>query len=446
MHSLKSRLWVYFFITVALTGYLGNHTLQSMEGLLSTQKKIDENTLRRKSLAAVSNGEYNTKTLLMLGQSKRFAPNSKLESKYSDLIQAANSYNRGRFDQLLNDISKDELDVSMQLFREQKIKLEELQNYGLATIIVPLFSLTLILLFIRVKIFRSLHRLNRRMLDFLLDRYSFQFTEPEANELGDIQRVFNSLAQRVINNVDELKNLDQAKSEFLSIASHELRTPMTSIKGSLNLLSSGVMGQLDLQSLKLIKIAESETDRLVRLINDLLDLAKIEAGKLPLSCTWISWNNLMEQISQSLSGFTLAANVSIEWEAKDSLEVFIDRDRIQQVLTNLISNAVKFSPENGKVRVTVETQSNGDLIIKVIDKGPGIAPEDLAVIFQKFRQGAQESKIVKGTGLGLAIAKALVEEHGGDINVTSELGKGSFFYFSLPKWRDDQHDFQETAA
>ena len=126
------------------------------------------------------------------------------------------------------------------------------------------------------------------MMDFLVDRYSFQFSQPEANELGDLQRTFNSLAQRVINTMDELKRLDQAKSEFLSIASHELRTPMTSIKGSLSLLGTGMIGTVDPACMKLIKVAEIETDRLIRLINDLLDLAKIEAGKLPLASNWLA--------------------------------------------------------------------------------------------------------------------------------------------------------------
>jgi signal transduction histidine kinase len=285
------------------------------------------------------------------------------------------------------------------------------------------------------------------MMDFLVDRYSFQFSEPETSEIGDLQKTFNSLAERVLNTMDELKTLDQAKSEFLSIASHELRTPMTSIKGSLSLLTSGVMGELDAGSLRLIRIAEGETDRLIRLINDLLDLAKIEAGRFPLVCSWAHWDELMTKTSEGLSGLALSAGVEIEWESASDLEIYLDRDRVQQVLANLISNAVKFSPRGSKIRIALKRDRQSPVEIDVIDQGPGIAPEDRDLIFQKFRQGAKpENPLVKGTGLGLAIAKALVEEHGGVIGVRSEPGQGSTFTFSLPHWRDDNGSSPESAA
>jgi signal transduction histidine kinase len=274
------------------------------------------------------------------------------------------------------------------------------------------------------------------MMDFLVDRYTFQFSEPDAHEVGDLQRTFHSLAQRVINTMDELKSLDQAKSEFLSIASHELRTPMTSIKGSLSLLASGVMGKIDINALRLVKIAEHETDRLIRLINDLLDLAKIEAGKLPLQSQWHSWDSFAEGTTQTLEGLAHNANVAIRVAPEPGLEVFMDSERIQQVLTNLISNAVKFSPQKETVLITTGRTQQGELIVRVTDKGPGISPEDQDAIFQKFRQASSAANpLVKGTGLGLAIAKAIVEEHGGSIGVQSVLGTGSTFHFTLPKCR-----------
>lgn len=290
--------------------------------------------------------------------------------------------------------------------------------------------------FIRSKVFRSIDHLSGRMMDFLVDRYSFQFTEPERNEFGNLQKTFNALAQRAINNMEELRLLDQAKSEFVSIASHELRTPMTSIKGSLSLLTSGVMGEVESGSLKLLKIAEVETDRLIRLINDLLDLAKIEAKQLPLQCEWRPWKDVTEKTIESLLGFAHHGKVQLVCEPSGTLEVFIDSDRIQQVLTNLISNAVKFSPEHGVVRIRSKIDYKNHLMIEIEDEGPGINEQDQALIFQKFRQGTNsERPLVKGTGLGLAIAKALVEEHGGTIGVRAELGVGSTFYFTIPQWR-----------
>ena len=304
----------------------------------------------------------------------------------------------------------------------------------------PVLGLLFFLHVVRFRILRPLDRLSRRMKDFLVDRYSFQFAIPERNELGDMQRTFNSLAQQVINNRDELKRLDQAKSEFLNVASHELRTPITSIKGSLGLLSAGVMGAIDPACIRLVKIAEAETDRLIRLINDLLDLAKIEAGKLPLACDWIRWDEVLAKTAEGLLGLVHSAGVKIELEAPAGLEVFIDRDRVQQVLTNLISNSIKFSPLGGKVHISAQPDADRGLLIHVRDQGPGISLEDQKFLFEKFHQGtSSERPLLKGTGLGLAIAKALVEEHGGRIGVHSSLGAGAVFWFTLPQWRENEN-------
>lgn len=318
-----------------------------------------------------------------------------------------------------------------------KIQSQKWKDFVWLATLAPALGLAIVLITVRNRVFKSLGRLSRRMMDFLVDRYSFQFSQPEANEFGDLQRTFNSLAQRVINTMDELKRLDQAKSEFLSIASHELRTPMTSIKGSLSLLGTGVIGNVDPACMKLIKVAEIETDRLIRLINDLLDLAKIEAGKLPLTSDWTSWNDMLASTAAGLEGLAVKAGVRIEIPETPGFEVFMDRDRIQQILTNLVSNAIKFSPQGSAVRIVTGKAKGGELLVNVVDSGPGISAEDQELIFQKFRQGASpENPLVKGTGLGLAIAKALVEEHGGQIGVESQIGKGSAFWFTLPKWRE----------
>lgn len=362
------------------------------------------------------------------------------------LASALNRKNRTEIRRTSLEVAK----LENQYFTEAKAKSSELLSKIEWSIALSLSSgiLGLILMgyMVRARVLRPLERLSRRMKDFLVDRYSFQFSHPDASELGDLQRTFNSLAQRVINTMDELKSLNQAKSEFLNIASHELRTPLTSIKGSLSLIGSGVMGELNPSCTRLVRIAETETDRLIRLINDLLDLAKIEAGKLPLAHAWHPWDTVVSKTVEGLLGLAHEAEVHIKADPAPGLEIFVDHDRIQQVLTNLISNAIKFSPHGGWVHITSEITEYGALLVKVKDQGPGIAPEDYEKVFQRFRQVATpqpQNTILKGTGLGLPIAKALVAEHGGEIGVESEPGKGSVFWFTLPQWRDEESSSED---
>jgi signal transduction histidine kinase len=299
-------------------------------------------------------------------------------------------------------------------------------------------------------VFDRLFRVSRKMTDFLNGKYSYRFEVPASDELGELESTFNSMAQRVIQNMEELEALDIAKSEFLNIASHELRTPMTSIKGSLGLLTSGAFGPLDPEISNMIGIAEKETDRLIRLINEILDLAKIEARQMPMKKSWVSIDSIVQQCVQGLEGLSKSADVPIVAMRAPTMEVEVDKDRILQVLTNLLSNAIKYSPKGVPVEVQYETNGPGPIIISVCDKGRGIHPDEQAQIFEKFRQATNaDNPLVKGTGLGLAIAKALVEQHQGHIGVQSDLGEGSKFYFTLPNWRvtskKQKHDFEEAA-
>lgn len=321
--------------------------------------------------------------------------------------------------------------------REQHNYLEQkLVYYGSLAIFVMVFGFLSLLFFVQRSILRPMRDLSRKMNDFLHDRYTYQFGVPSNDEIGRMQATFNSLAQRVISNMEQLKTLDSAKSEFLSIASHELRTPLTSIKGSISLMRTGVVGKMNEMAENLLTIAENESDRLIRLINDILDLAKIEARKLPLHQDWASFNELVKTSLQSLQGLAQQADVTLVAEELPPLEAYMDADRVQQVLTNLLSNAVKFSPKDSTVIVRAEILENHQIRVEVRDHGRGIAPEDQEAIFQKFRQATNSrNPLVKGTGLGLAIAKALVEQHGGEISVHSTPGEGSSFFFTLPEWR-----------
>lgn len=344
------------------------------------------------------------------------------------------------------------LEKNEKQFRDHAQKQVNFLRKKLTYDFVILFSLILMAPFVlgvylRSYIIKPLKSLATQMRAFIEGKYSYQFTIPPKNEIGGLHQSFNTIAQTVLKQMDDLKALDRAKSEFLSIASHELRTPLTSLKGSLGLLRSGVIESFSPQSLKLIQIAESETDRLIRLINDILDLAKIEARKLPLSLDWESLPELIKKTTTSLEGLAQAAKVKIISELSLNIEAYMDPDRIQQVLTNLISNAIKHSPEGSVVKVITHLDENHILHIEVIDSGKGIAPEDQELIFQKFRQiTGPNNPLVKGTGLGLSIAKALVEEHGGQIGLTSQVHQGCRFYFTLPKWRHIQNvQFPEVA-
>ena len=231
-----------------------------------------------------------------------------------------------------------------------------------------------------------------------------------------------------------LKELDKMKSDFVSNVSHELRTPLTSIKGSVDNMLDGLTGSLNEKQVRYLSRIKSNTDRLSRLINDLLDLSRIEAGRVEVRPTTLPLAALAEEVAEHLKALAAEKLIRIEVPSADpSVTVWADRDKVTQVLTNLIGNAVKFTPQGGKVSVAVEKNGNDYIQISVADTGPGILPEERNRIFSKFYQVANiEKQKPKGSGLGLAISKALVEMHGGKIWMESEIGRGSTFYFTLP--------------
>ena len=242
----------------------------------------------------------------------------------------------------------------------------------------------------------------------------------------------------ILRDITERKRVDRLKMEFLSVVSHELRTPLTSISGSLALMAAGVTGQLPQQAGTMIEIAHRNSARLVRLINDLLDLQKIESGTMPLHTEPVEVLPLLEQVLEANYAYGSRYGVAFELEAngsaRDALRVLADADRLMQVVTNLLSNAAKFSPSGSTVRVEV-SRYDGQVRVSVRDEGPGIPEEYQALIFEKFAQvDASSSRQKEGTGLGLSISKAIVEMHGGRIGFETEVGRGTTFYFDLPRW------------
>jgi PAS domain S-box-containing protein len=236
----------------------------------------------------------------------------------------------------------------------------------------------------------------------------------------------------VLRDITLRKEVERRVSEFYSMVSHELRTPLTSIRGSLGLLEGKRAGELSPRAANLIKIARSESDRLIRLINDILDIRKIEAGKLDLKRVELEVGPLVEACIEAITGFAHVNGVEVIGEAETGLCVHADRDRINQVLTNLISNAIKFSPTGGLVKVQVDRTVEA-VRFSIIDHGAGIPADQLHRLFGLFQQiDSSDSRPKSGTGLGLAISKAIVEEHNGKIGVDTELGAGSTFWFELP--------------
>jgi len=225
--------------------------------------------------------------------------------------------------------------------------------------------------------------------------------------------------------------LDQLKDEFISTVSHELRTPLTSIRGALGLLSSGMLGETNEKASNLLRIALTNSDRLVRLINDILDLERIQSGREPLNFRPVQLGAIVKQAIDDMQPMADAAGVKLIHDATQ-VEISADSDRLLQVITNLLSNAVKFSPPNSPVSVMLRPGVTG-VILSVIDHGRGIPADKLETIFGRFQQvDASDSRQKGGTGLGLAICRTIVMQHSGRIWAERNPVRGSTFRVFLP--------------
>jgi signal transduction histidine kinase len=239
-----------------------------------------------------------------------------------------------------------------------------------------------------------------------------------------------------------LRESERAKDEFLSVVGHELRTPLTSIRGSLGLLDGGVLGALPEDAANMVAVAVLNTDRLVRLVNDILDIERMAAGRLALEPAPVDAAELVRQSIQVVEATADANGVSLRVEAAPGAEeapivVHADADRVVQALVNLLGNAVKFSSAGGVVTVTVAREDDVALFA-VRDGGRGIPADCLESIFERFRQvDASDAREKGGTGLGLPIARAIVDQHGGRMWAESNEAVGSTFRFTLPLARED---------
>lgn len=239
----------------------------------------------------------------------------------------------------------------------------------------------------------------------------------------------------IVRDISERKKMDRMKSEFISTVSHELRTPLTSIRGSLGLVIGGVSGELPEQARGLIEIANKNSERLSRLINDILDVEKIESGRMAFDIRPVALSPIIEQVIEANQAYASQYGAHIVLESADEgLSVLADPDRLTQVFTNLLSNAAKFSPQGGTVNVTV-VENAGEVRVAISDAGAGIPEEFRPHVFEKFSQAdASDSRRSGGTGLGLSIAKAIVDRLGGRIDFESVPGAGTTFTVDLPLW------------
>jgi signal transduction histidine kinase/GGDEF domain-containing protein len=241
----------------------------------------------------------------------------------------------------------------------------------------------------------------------------------------------------------ELKKIDEMKSEFVSVASHELRTPLAAIKNAVQLMLQGKTGEINENQAKFLSMAERNINRLTNILNSLLDLSRIESGKIELKFEELDLRGSIEFILSSLKPQTDGKSIQFKMEIQEELSpVYGDREKLEQILTNLVGNAIKFTPEGGEISVSAKPFEEESMVaISVKDSGIGIPEDQLDKIFEKFHQVENSlRRSTTGTGLGLAITKGLVEAHHGKIWVESEVGKGSTFTFTLPVSKGEKRD------
>ena len=235
-----------------------------------------------------------------------------------------------------------------------------------------------------------------------------------------------------IQDISERHEVERVKNEFISVVSHEVRTPLTSIKGALGILETGVLDDQPLEKQQMLQIAINNSDRLLDLVNDILELESLTSRQTKLNPQWFDVTTVVKQAIEDLQPIATNAGISLKFNVPN-IQIFADFRAILQTLTNLLGNAIKFSRPDGTVELSV-SMSEEDILFTITDQGKGIPPEKLEAIFGRFQQvDVSDARQKGGTGLGLAICRGLVEEHQGQIWAESVLGSGSTFYFTIPK-------------
>jgi len=289
-----------------------------------------------------------------------------------------------------------------------------------------LIAIVLLSLLITRSITRPLALLKSKTRDIAEGRFDAGLRISSPPELAELAAAFNRMCER-------LGDLERMKADFFSSMSHELRTPLTSIKEGTGLLLDGVGGETTDKQRKLLTILAEESNRLIGVVNSLLDLSKLEAGMLNYEFETVNLDPLIRRAVAEIAPLVEAKQITVETAIDAPLPpARLDPERMLQVLRNLLGNAVKFTPKGGQVTVAA-SPVDGKLQVSVQDSGPGIPAESLTAIFEKFHQGNDKRAHTRlGTGLGLAIAKNIITSHGGEIWAESQLGQGSKFFFVIP--------------
>lgn len=245
----------------------------------------------------------------------------------------------------------------------------------------------------------------------------------EDNEFVIVDRAFHRAA-------DTVKKADKNRQDFISMVSHDLRSPLTSLAAMLSVLDSGVLGELPEKAQRRVRSAQANVERLMHLADELLDIRKLEEGKMDVSIEPRGLLAIIEKASQSVEDLADKKSVKIERPDKD-VSVMADENRLIQVLINLLSNAIKFSHRDGVVTIRIE-ESTDEVEVQVIDRGRGMSLQNRSAVFDRFRQ-TESGRSAGGSGLGLNIAKAIVEAHDGAIGFDSREDQGSTFWFRIPR-------------
>jgi len=241
-----------------------------------------------------------------------------------------------------------------------------------------------------------------------------------------------SLVGRVRAQNEELRRLDRLKDDFVASVSHELRTPLTSIRGYLELVLDGEVGELTEEQSRYLLVVDRNVDRLLRVVGDLLFAAQVDAGTIALDCCTTDLDQLVREAVEAARPLAAEHEVELELDAEGGADLIGDRARLAQILDNLIANAVKFTPPGGHVEVRTFLEADV-VVVEVADTGIGISDEDQDRLFQRFfRAEGAILHAIEGTGLGLAIVKAIVDAHGGELSVESISGQGTTFRIALP--------------
>jgi signal transduction histidine kinase len=277
------------------------------------------------------------------------------------------------------------------------------------------------------------HQINRRLGDIAHGDFTGRIDIPNRDEMGDLANALNDMSQELGRLYREIQAASRHKSEFLANMSHELRTPLNAIIGFSEMLDEQIFGELNEKQAEYVRDIHESGDHLLSLINDILDLSKIEAGRMELDLKKFDVRTALDNAVTLVKERTLRHGINLEVDFDSKLnEMIADERKFKQVLLNLLSNAIKFTPEGGTIGVSA-INGHDNLEVKVSDTGIGISPEDQQYIFEEFRQVTEDAnQALEGTGLGLTLTKKFVEMHGGEISVQSQVGKGSTFSFSIP--------------